>query len=81
MTYIPILSDKLSNSTLIDQNNFRLAHKTSNIVGKLFSNMKDQIEKYGNDNVIYKITCKGSGTENCNKIRELLQDYHHTKQS
>lgn len=58
----------LSNSNIIDQNNFRLAHMTSNTVGKLVSNMKGKIEKYDNDNVIYKITYKGSGTENCNKI-------------
>ena len=30
--------------------------------------MKDKIGKYDNNNVIYKITCKRYGTENCNKM-------------
>ena len=63
MTYIPIFSDIFSNSNIIDKD-FRLAHKTSNTVGKLFTNKKVKIEKYDNVNVIYKFTCKGPGTEN-----------------
>lgn len=68
MPYVHGLSERLKNSKIIDDNKYRLTFKTTNTLQQLFTNLKSKIDKNDKSNVIYKITCTGNKTEQCNNI-------------
>lgn len=68
LTYVPGISERLENSEIYDHNSYRIAHKTCNTLGSLFSKMKDRTEKLDRSNIVYKIPCKGNDNSNCNKL-------------
>ena len=60
---IPILSEHLHRSKILDERKYRMTFKTNNILHKkVLTNMKTK-----KSNVIYRIECSGNSKETCNK--------------
>ena len=53
--YTPILSEKIKG--ILGQYNIRIANRTFNTLGSIYSQLKDKIESTKESNVIYKISC------------------------
>lgn len=68
ITYIPGISDRLAKSKIFDDKNYRIAHKTCNTIGRIFSKTKDSLDKFDICNIVYKIPCKGNDNEICNRV-------------
>lgn len=68
LTYVPKISERLEKSKLFDAEKYKMAHKTTHNLGKLYSNTKDRIDKWEESNVIYKIPCNGKENEICKKV-------------
>ncbi|XP_067628894.1 uncharacterized protein [Eurosta solidaginis] len=66
VTYIPKLSPIVDHN-IIKQQNITLAYKSNNTLSKLYTKTKTPIDKQQQNNVIYKIECKGKENENCDK--------------
>lgn len=62
------MSEKLEKSRIFDGDRYKMAHKTYNTLDKLFNKMKDKISKFEESNLIYKIPCGGSDTQDCDKV-------------
>lgn len=68
MTFIPGFSERLQNSNIYDKNVVKVAHKTQNTTNLLFSKTKSKVIKDDKSNLVYKIQCKGDGSEICQKV-------------
>lgn len=68
LTYVPGFSERLEKSKIFDTNNYKMAHKTTHTLGRLFSKTKDRIDKFDISNIVYKIPCRGNDRESCNMV-------------
>lgn len=68
MTYIPGLAERLSRSNIFNNRKYGMAFRSYNTLNKLFSRTKDRVVKWDMPNIVYKIPCKGNGTELCDKV-------------
>ncbi|XP_058977885.1 uncharacterized protein LOC131802208 [Musca domestica] len=68
VTYIPGLFDNKQLRQIINNNNINFAYKSNTTLSTIFTNTKTPIDKQQQNNVVYKIPCKGKANESCNKI-------------
>lgn len=67
-TYIPRFSERLLHSGLYDKDTFKLAQRSRNTVGQLFSKTKTKLKMEDKSNVVYRIECDGQEHNSCNKV-------------
>lgn len=68
MIYVPVISERLRNAGIYNNEKYRLAPKTINTLRKLFTKTKSKIEKFDKSNLVYKIPCAGDGINICTKV-------------
>ncbi|XP_036320814.1 uncharacterized protein LOC118735267 [Rhagoletis pomonella] len=68
VTYIQGLTDSKTIQKSIQNKNITFAHKPNSTINRIFSKIKDEINKEQQHNVVYEIQCNGKAGEACNKI-------------
>lgn len=78
LQYVPVISEKIAKSITSAVDNVRIAFKSQNNVGQLFSKLKDKQPITESTNVVYRIDCTGcpkcyigmTGQKLCKRVRQ-----------
>ncbi|XP_075167711.1 uncharacterized protein LOC142239835 [Haematobia irritans] len=68
LSYVKGISERITNSNIVDKNNVNIAHKNYNTLKNIFTKTKDKTPIMETSNVIYQITCNGDNKEPCDKM-------------
>ena len=68
MIYIPDISERFEKSGLFDSTKYKMAQKTFNNIGRIYSKTKDNFQKFEKSNVVYKIPCNGNDVTKCRMV-------------
>ncbi|XP_075150333.1 uncharacterized protein LOC142224448 [Haematobia irritans] len=68
LSYVKGISERITNSNIVDKNKVNIAHKNYNTLKNIFTKTKDKTPIMETSNVIYQITCNGDNKEPCDKM-------------